>query len=728
VDRKIVFLAFAILLGALIVNFLWLYRSTRSQLEVGFLRSQETSLQSDVVAPLRALISRATAITTTFANRNEVLSLASQSTSNRFSSSPMQARNAAVLDRMLVELRRENPKVNRFLLLNHEGEIIAQLLSKNPPKKAKLLQQFHHTAKAEHKQLVRDHHRKNSCRLIEGANRGAFLQIVSSIATGGRQGKSSCLVLELDANEALAGLVASQKTSQRLPGKRVLVSKTGQRLFPFSGAWQSLNERFANLPWDTLFHTSSSHSRLLGSERVTALVIDLPSSQSWHVLSTVTQNEISELLEQDLQWTLGLAAGTFTFVIILGIGVVRLQLRQVATQERASYLFRSFKEKEQSERFLDSVFNAITDVIVVQDMNYNIIRSNRVAREVYGHDINDKKCYAVYRDKTEMNCKDCPIDATRLSGKAHHIEMIHPRTQQVWQINNFPLQDESGAVVMVIEHARNITERRQLEGQLIQSEKLSTLGEMAAGIAHEINNPVGVVSMFAQLAVEELRELEHSGDVLEKIQVIEEHSQQIGKIVKDLLQFARKSEGQKRTVEVSEIFNRAMAIVDLKKMAQTIDIQRDSGAGLSIYADEGQISQVVLNLVVNAIHAMNGQGELEVRVETANPGEPAPEGIAAADAGDQLASQSRVRILVKDNGPGIKAGDVGKIFDPFYTTKEQGQGTGLGLSVSFGIVRDHGGMIYVNSIPGRGATFILELPQGHERPSGQSQKLRSIQV
>lgn len=726
-DRNFVFLAFFLLLVVLIVNFLWLYQSTKSQLEVGFFKSREKALQSDVVAPLSSLISRATAISTTFSNRAEVHALCKRDDAKeRPSSEP----NASVLDRMLVEIQTENPKIRQLILLDQKGLVVARLSSPQVEAEDSFIERMRLAPKTEHLQLSQRLN-ANEVRysLIPAADGKPLLRIEAAIPGLGTESRQAVLILEMDATEALAGVDSLNAEGEAIVGQsRFLAAESGQRLYPFSGDWTNLDQRFLGQNWRDLFQGNSDISTGLGEDLVTALPIDVPQGKRWRVIGTVTQAEVSELLGSELRWTLGLAAGTFSFVILLGLGVGRLQLREVATQERASYLALSLKEKEQSERFLDSVFNAITDVIVVQDADYNIIRSNRIAREVYGEDINGRKCYSVYRNKTEMNCKECPVDVTRMSGKAHRMEMVHPKTKEVWQINNFPLTDETGEVLLVIEHARNVTEHRALESKLIQSEKLSTLGEMAAGIAHEINNPVGVVSMFAQLAAEELKEMDQSEDVLEKIQVIEEHSQQIGKIVKDLLQFARKSEGERKLVEISEIINRAMAIVELKKMATAVNIDRDSGAGVSIHADEGQISQVVLNLVVNAIHAMEGQGELSIRVQTILPGAPAPDGIAAADAGEALRMKSRVRLLVKDSGPGIKASDVRKIFDPFFTTKEQGHGTGLGLSVSFGIVRDHGGMIYVDSTPGKGATFILELPTKIDGPSSPSQRLRSIEV
>src|SRR5581483_5057229 len=125
------------------------------------------------------------------------------------------------------------------------------------------------------------------------------------------------------------------------------------------------------------------------------------------------------------------------------------------------------------------------------------------------------------------------------SKQPQHVEMKDPRTDEVWQIANYPVLDEKGDVKAIVEHARNVTLTHRLEQQLVQSEKLSTLGEMAAGIAHEINNPIGVISMFAQLLSEELKET--APDAHEKVKTIEQHAEHVGGIVSSLLQFSRKS-------------------------------------------------------------------------------------------------------------------------------------------------------------------------------------------
>src|SRR5581483_6376170 len=154
-----------------------------------------------------------------------------------------------------------------------------------------------------------------------------------------------------------------------------------------------------------------------------------------------------------------------------------------------------------------------------------------------------RACYEVYRgQKTNARCKDCPVDRTVMVNEPVHVTMRDPRTDEVWQIANYPVLDEHGQVKAVVEHARNITDTRRLEQQLVQTEKLSTLGEMAAGVAHEINNPIGVISMFAQLLSEDVKDV--SPEAYEKVKTIENHAEHVGTIVKDLLRFARKSAGE----------------------------------------------------------------------------------------------------------------------------------------------------------------------------------------
>ncbi|MBI3724827.1 hypothetical protein HY251_12860 [bacterium] len=259
-----------------------------------------------------------------------------------------------------------------------------------------------------------------------------------------------------------------------------------------------------------------------------------------------------------------------------------------------------------------------------------------------------------------------------------------------------------------------MTKTRRLEQQLVQSEKLSTLGEMAAGVAHEINNPIGVISMFAQLLSEESKE--KAPESYEKLRTIEQQAEHVGSIVKDLLRFSRKSTGERVPTDCRIVVERALAIVENQKMLRDVKLVRELGSEPAVVlGEEGPLAQVVLNLAVNAVHAMDGRGTLRVSVGRVDALAPPPPGTPAGDASPELPGGARVRIAVQDTGPGIEPRHLGRIFEPFYTTKPAGKGTGLGLSVSFGIVhRDHHGAIWVDSKEGQGALFTVELPAAPE--------------
>lgn len=733
--QKLLGLAFALLLVVLVVIFSWLYSSTKRRLTASFLRNQEDALKAEVAAPLSTLIARGNTLAASFINRNEIQELTRLSVLGSDSEARQDGDKAPDVDALLADLRL-NDFVLSLQVLNHEGLIVAEFQRHGlRPQNAfgQLLPKIHERTINKARRLGRG----LMFYELVSVNGRAQLKVLAPLPSPGRQ--VGALIFRLDADKVLGRLSAGATTEPEarqgnVVGPVTLSDAQGRVLFPFESRTDGALLTFIGSVLKPRRQSRASFSVQRQGTMVSVASVTIPDQEDWRVLAMPLEHVAAPRLGAELALPIGLLASGLLLLIGLIYQVSRIQVRESATREKATYLSRSLAEKERSERFLDSVFNAITDVIVVQDTDYNIIRTNKVAREVYGDQLIGQKCYKIYRNKNEMNCKNCPVDATIMSGKPHTMEMVHPKTGEVWQINNFPLLDEQNQVQMVIEHARNITERRKLEENLIQTKKLSTLGEMAAGIAHEINNPVGVISMFAQLAYEDLDGQSELGDLKDKIQVIEDNAERIGKIVKDTLQFARKSEGERKMVEVKKIIDGALSIVELKKMDKAVDIQRDSGAGIHIWADEGQISQVVLNLVVNAIHAIEGhksaddeQGQVEIRVQATDSNPAPPTGIPAA-VSDEQSHGPRVRISVQDSGPGIKREDVKKIFDPFYTTKEQGQGTGLGLSVSFGIVRDHGGMIFVDSVANKGALFTLDFPSASERVGGRSQRLRKIEL
>jgi signal transduction histidine kinase len=227
---------------------------------------------------------------------------------------------------------------------------------------------------------------------------------------------------------------------------------------------------------------------------------------------------------------------------------------------------------------------------------------------------------------------------------------------------------------------------RDLRDQLIQAEKLASIGTLASGIAHEINNPLyGITGLSQRLEKETRPEI-----VKEYLHDIIEMSRRIATIVKDLNVYAHKNSAQALCdIDVNHIIEEAIKMARRACVLDEVKIQTEFSALPRLQGNPDELLQVFVNLVTNAVQAMEGQGTLTVSTSSVN---------------------GSVRATVKDDGPGIPQHLLGKIFDPFFTTKEQGKGTGLGLHIVRDIVIRSGGRITVDSAPGKGAAFTLELP------------------
>jgi two-component system NtrC family sensor kinase len=236
---------------------------------------------------------------------------------------------------------------------------------------------------------------------------------------------------------------------------------------------------------------------------------------------------------------------------------------------------------------------------------------------------------------------------------------------------------------------RKYAEVEESHRRLAQAAKLASIGELAGGMAHEINTPITSILSLATHMAEDRGSWGLSTRQRSSLQLIARQAERVSRIVGGLLNFSRQSNLRIADVEVAEVLETAITLMQYRLDAVGIQVQRTVEPGLSVRADAGALTEVVLNLLTNAIDAMPTGGVIRIRACTT------PEG---------------VRLEVVDAGIGILPEQLPRIFDPFYTTKDPGRGTGLGLSVSHGIVKRHGGEIWAESTPGAGTTFVVTLP------------------
>jgi PAS domain S-box-containing protein len=276
------------------------------------------------------------------------------------------------------------------------------------------------------------------------------------------------------------------------------------------------------------------------------------------------------------------------------------------------------------------------------------------------------------------------------------------------EVNFAFIRDSKGRPIEILAVARDITERKHMQEQLVLTDRLASVGELAAGIAHELNNPLTGVIGFSQLLLDE----EMPEDIKKDVRVVNREARRASQVVKNLLTFARKHAAVKEKVNVNEIIDKVRELRAYEQNLANITVDARLDPKLpEIMADYFQLQQVFLNIVINAEYFMkeaHDKGKLTITTEKVN---------------------RKIRVSFADDGPGIAKENLGHIFDPFFTTKEVGQGTGLGLSICHGIIAKHGGRVYVESKLGRGATFIVELPIGAaEKKKGSGMKKTAASV
>jgi PAS domain S-box-containing protein len=368
-------------------------------------------------------------------------------------------------------------------------------------------------------------------------------------------------------------------------------------------------------------------------------------------------------------------------------GVVA-NFRDITERKQAEEALRESEEK--LKHYLDSS----PEAILICDTRGNFLYGNRVAQKIMGYSSEElvgknwQKNFALSEESLSKGVRLMELSARKRTGP-NEFELVGKDGSHTFvEVSTYPIGQRDK--VEIISIARDITERKRLEEQLRLAGRLVAVGELAVGVAHELNNPLAAIQGFAQL----LTASDHLDKTLKKdLETIYREAQRASKITGSLLSFARQHKPEKHLISIDEVIEKTLELRVHQMQVNNIEVVVDFAADLpKTMADFSQMQQVFVNIINNAEQAMleaHGRGKLIVKTER---------------------SGEMIQIAFTDSGPGISEENLNRIFDPFFTTKEVGKGTGLGLSICYGIVQAHGGRIYAKSKLGRGATFVVEIP------------------
>ena len=358
------------------------------------------------------------------------------------------------------------------------------------------------------------------------------------------------------------------------------------------------------------------------------------------------------------------------------------------------------KEKKEWER----TFDAITDMVWIEDGKQQVVRANQTLLATTGFsktEITGRHCGELL-DRLGIASPRC-LCLDTLTAKRPTFQELKNISGNIFHFWAYPLIDDEGRLYAIVHYLKDVTAQKRLEQQLIRSDKLASLGTLVAGIAHEINNPLGIIAGYSEALLDRARDpalasVQLFGDFPEYLRTIHSEIFRCKGILKSLLEFARPSGGTFREIDINELIKEVLLLLQhrtarLKHLIE-LSLNRDLP---KIYADAGSLRQLVMNLLLNAIYFTQEGGSIRIATGMDN------------------AAGGRIRLTVSDTGAGIPADVIGKVFDPFFTTKPVGEGTGLGLTISHRIVEEHGGTIDVASAPGAGTTFTIVLPSVESR-------------
>lgn len=347
------------------------------------------------------------------------------------------------------------------------------------------------------------------------------------------------------------------------------------------------------------------------------------------------------------------------------------------------------KKIRESKMNLEAIFDSIRDRLSIQSPDFQILRVNKTVLETHHANYEEligRKCYEAYYQRS-LPCEKCPLSVTiKTKQPASSILKVLEGDASL-RIFSYPILDEKGNLISVIEYIRDITEEQRLQEQLIQSEKLAGIGILASGVAHEINNPLSGIIGMAEIALGEEEESKNKPYLLDILRC----GQRINEIVKGLRSYYKTVKKEEQSlVDINEVLEDSLKMVRLAIKNGAVEVVKRFQPVEKIETNVGEIQHIFTHLITNAFQAMDEKGgKLILSTRSLKNG---------------------VEVKVSDNGVGIPQKYLNHIFNPFFTTKKPGEGTGLGLNIVYRIVTKYEGTIEVESKEGVGTTFTVKFP------------------
>ena len=361
-------------------------------------------------------------------------------------------------------------------------------------------------------------------------------------------------------------------------------------------------------------------------------------------------------------------------------------------------------ELQNQKKFMECIVDSLPIGIYVIDRDFTVVTWNKKRETgilgISRDQIIGRKIFSVFSKMGQQKLKG-EFDHVFSTGSAFETETVSWSSgeKRHYHLRKIPMSLEGDDVTHVITLGEDISDRKRMEESLLTNEKLASIGKLAAGIAHEINNPLAAIAgcvegLISRLADSELSRLGALEDFPEYLKIIEDEIGRCKGIIKNLLDFSRSKEILQQEINVNETLEQTFQLLKHHKGFKQVTVIQELNPDCSlVVGSSGELRQVFLAMAINAMDALNESGTLTIRTdnETRN-------------------GQSFVLVQFQDSGIGIPARNLNKIFDPFFTTKPVGKGTGLGLSICYGIIRSHNGFIKVKSEENKGSLFEIYIP------------------